>query len=97
MNLEINSIISLLIWKSFCSSWAASTVRSIKSAMMSICSSVSPMVVMAGVPSRIPLGLFGGAGSNGMAFMLVSILTLMSAFDRVFPSMFFGRRSTRIR
>ena len=47
------------------SSSAASIAGAIHSAICGMCSSVSPRVVIPGVPSRIPGGLQGLRGSYG--------------------------------
>ncbi len=46
-------------------------LRAIKRAIVFISLSLSPRVVTAGVPRRIPLVTNGDSGSSGMVFLLV--------------------------
>ncbi len=48
-------------------------VTAIFTAKATISSSKKPLVVTAGVPRRIPLGLNGGSGSSGTTFALTVI------------------------
>ena len=55
----------------------ASSRRAIASVMRRAIARISsgpkPRVVVAGVPSRMPEAVFGGSGSNGIAFLLTVI------------------------
>ena len=66
--------------------------------MTGIRSSLTPLVVIAGVPSRIPLVWNAERESNGTIFLLTVISAATNAFSATLPvnSGYFERKSTSI-
>src|SRR5690606_34837377 len=78
------------------SSRGLSSTSAIRLAVSSASASVKPRVVMAGVPSRIPLATKGFSGSLGMAFLLTVMCAGLRTASASLPVMPLGRRSTSI-
>jgi hypothetical protein len=56
--------------------------------------SFTPLVVIAGIPIRNPLGLKGGLGSSGMVDLEVEMEILSSVFSAMAPSRPVHEKST---
>ncbi len=76
---------------------SASRICATKSATCSICASLKPRVVEAGVPRRRPLVIVGGRGSFGTAFLFTVMLALPSAASASLPVMLRSARLSRNR
>ena len=63
----------------------------------SISGSRMPRLVIAGVPTRMPLATIGGFWSNGIAFLLTVMPALPSAASATLPVSPFEKTSTSIR